>query len=118
MKNAKAGFSLLEAVIAIVIIVVAAVTALSYLVYCNRFASRTDARIVAANFARETMEGLYKKHYSDASLKITTGEGVEAFLPEASSFGEEFLRRYPNATRRYTVTDMGSYKLIKVKVEW
>jgi len=113
MKNTKAGFSLVEAVITITLIAIAAVTALSFIVYCDRLALQADARIAAANFARETMENLYKRDYRDTILNVTIAP-ISDPLPAGTA-----LNRYPfTPSRRYTVTDMGDYKLITVKVTW
>ncbi|MCX5667779.1 MAG: prepilin-type N-terminal cleavage/methylation domain-containing protein [Candidatus Omnitrophica bacterium] len=116
MKNTKAGFSLIEVIIAIILIAIAAIGALSYIVYCNHLTLQVSARIVAANFARETMEGLYKKDYP--GLNVTAGDGLSDPLPGATAFGGAFLSRYSTATRKYTITDMGGYKLIIAKVTW
>ena len=116
MKNTKTGFSLIEAIMAIILIAIAVVGSLSYMAYCNRLTLQANARIVAANFARETMEGLYKKDYP--GLGVTTGDGLSDPLPGATAFGGAFLSRYPTATRKYTITDMGGYKLIIAKVTW
>jgi len=118
MKNIKAGFSLIEAILAIILIVITAVGAFSYMVYCSRLTLQADTRIVAANFARETVEDLYKRNYSDPRLNETTGDGLSDPLPSAPVFGGAFRSRHPTATRKYTIDDMGDYKLITVKVTW
>ena len=118
MKNAKAGFSLIEVLITIALIAIVAVTALSFIVYCDRLALQADTRIVAANFVRETTEVLYKKDYRDISLSATTGDGLSDPLPTDPAFGSGFISRYPIAARTYTVTDNSDYKLITVKVTW
>ncbi len=112
MNSAKSGFSLIEAVITFVLIAIISVVALSFFVYCTRMAIQNDARMVAANFARSTMEGLYKLDYNDARLnpQIDTSQA----LPVGS-----VLSRYPTTpSRTYTITDAGDYKLITVKVTW
>jgi type II secretory pathway pseudopilin PulG len=111
MKNTKAGFSLVEAILTIILIAIAAVVALPYLVYCSHFALQTDARMAAANLARGTVEGLYKRAYNDAGLNPTTG------TPDSLA-GTVFLSRYPTAARNYTISDKGDYKLITATVTW
>ncbi len=131
MKKTKAGFSLIEAVIAVVLIAIAAVTALSFIVYCNCFALQADARITAANFARETMEGLYKRDYGDINLTapVYPITGTDP-LPAGTAFGSGFLARHTTATRTptrtytvaentdYKATPVVNYKLITVTVKW
>jgi prepilin-type N-terminal cleavage/methylation domain-containing protein len=118
MKNTKAGFSLVEAVITVAIIAMAAVTALSYMAYCGRIAMQADTRLVAVNFARETAEGLYKRSSSDPALSVTSADGVSDLITTTSTAGSKFLSRYPLVTRKYTVVDKGGYKLVTVKVKW
>ena len=118
MKNTKAGFSLIEVVITTLLIAIAAVTALSFIVYCDRLTLQADARVTAANFAREKMEDLYKKDYRDASLNETGGTSYP--LPVSPAFGGGFHDRYPTAAREYTVNENTGYgyKLITVKTKW
>ena len=118
MKNAKSGFSLIEIVITALIIAIAALTALSFIVYCDRLTLQSDAHITAANFTRETMEDLYKRDYRDTILNATIDQSHG--LPTGSDFGSGFLARYPTATRKYTITENTGYgyKLITVKTKW
>ena len=122
MRNTKAGFSLIEAVITVMLIAIVAVAALSIFAYCYRLALQADARIVAANFARETMEGLYKKDYGDTGLNETVTHADP--LPAGTEFGGGFLGRYPTATREYTIAENAAteqssdYKLITVTMTW
>ena len=118
MKNTKAGFSLIEVVITALLIAIAAVTALSFIVYCDRLTLQADARITAANFARQTMERFYKRNYEDIRLNETGGTLHP--LPASPTFGGGFRDRYPTAAREYTVTENTGYgyKLITTKVKW
>lgn len=116
MKNRRAGFSIIEATVAAIIIAIIAVVALLSMMYCNRIALQADERLTAANFARETIEKLYKKDYSSSELNAVV-DAPDA-LPTGTEFGSEFLKKYPTATRTYTVTDKPDYKLITVKVSW
>lgn len=114
--NPRSGFSLVEAMIAAIIIGVISVVALLSLVYCNNLAILADDRITAANFVRDTMEGLYRKGFGDAELNAA--EDVEVPLPAEAEFGGKFLKKYPTAKRTYTVIDKGDRKVVKVKVRW
>jgi type II secretory pathway pseudopilin PulG len=116
MKNIKAGFYLVEAMLTITLIAIAAVTALSFAVYCEHLAIQTDERMVAANFVRETVEDLYKRAYNAAGLSVTAG--IYDPILGTSAVGCAFLSRYPTAKRNYAITDMGAYKLITVTVTW
>ena len=113
--------SLIEVIVAAMLIAIAALSALSFLVYCSRLAMRTNLRITAANFARETMEGLYKKDYGSSYLKETKAEGTvipkDDPLPTGSEFGSKLRDQY-GGTRSYTVIDKGDYKIVTVKVNW
>ena len=81
MKNRRAGISLIEIIIAIVLIAVVIITALQFLIYCDTFAMKADAKITAENFAKERMENLYQKEYADGEQKrdfIYIKDAVEA----------------------------------------
>ena len=132
MKNRRTGVSLIELMISVVLIAIVAVMALKFLIYCDAFAMKADAKIAAENFARETMEGLYQKQYADAALttgSYDAGTTSSLALPAGTNFGSRLRNRYPtsntNTMRIYTVgseqTDTltnTQYKVITVTVTW
>ena len=107
MRNSGTGFSLLEIMITVILIAIVAVSAFAFLVYCGHFTAQTDAKMTAANFARETMEDLYMINYNSLP-----SNGSPA-LPTGSRLHDSY-----NGTRIYAVTDKADYKMIAVTVSW
>jgi len=119
MNNRKA-FTYIELMISVVVIGVISSTALEFLKYCSSFIEISNTRVAAANFARETMEGLYMNDYSDSSL--TAGSYTEVTtpslaLPAAPDFGSRLHDRH-EGTRKYDVVNKTDYKTITVTVDW
>jgi len=116
MRNRKA-FTLVELAASIIIIAVISLVALEYAIHCERLIIKPKLRLIAVNFARETMEELYGLDYD--SLAATTAP-VSRDLPDSGELG--LLRNRYGGTRTYEIAEFtsgtNSYKVITVKVEW
>lgn len=114
MKTAgsKRGVTIIETMVAIVVIAIAAVASLEFYALCQRnFITNAALKSIAANFARETMEGYYLRDYNDPDLNVgTTPVPLPASPP--SPLGSH------GGTRNYTVTQKTGYKLIETYVDW
>jgi len=115
MKKIK-GFSLFEAMVAIVIIGVVSLAAFEFFRHCNRYAVNSELRLIALNFARETME----KYYFSGTVTQTGGWQAED-LPTGAEFGSEFRDTY-GGERYYQIKDgtdtTYTYMVTQVKVTW
>ena len=123
MKNERTGFTLVEIIVSLALIAVVVITSLQFLIYCDSFAMKANEKIAAENFAREAMEGLYQKQYSDNTITANTNYGTNT-LPTGAAFGSS-LRDKHSGTRTYSVgpeqTDTltnTQYKVITVTVTW
>ena len=104
-RNFLTGFTLVELIIAMVIIAIVSVCSLEFLRFCQKnFISNAESRFMAANYARETMEGLYWLPSSE--LVDVTASPVP--LPVGSNL---------SATRTYTVSPRNGYKVITVLIK-
>lgn len=110
----RRGFTLVELIVAMMLISIIIVVGLQFLVYCQRFIIKSGTKLVAANFARETMEELYQDDYYSASLDV----GAESKpLPTGVEFASNLADQY-GGSRECTVTEDADYKVITVTVEW
>ena len=106
------GFSFVELMVGIIVVAAVSVTALEFLVHCQRLVLVPRLRLMAVNFARETMEGLYQQPY----IELTTPSAAELELPTGGEIG--VLRDRYGGTRNCTITDVDNYKVITVTVSW
>jgi Tfp pilus assembly protein PilE len=132
MRNRK-GQTLFEAILAVIIVAVIAMVVMEFYVTNKRLIQRNKLRVMAANFARETMESLYTKSLTDietipfnAQIKRTTDMpdfpykasvplGLPSSTTDMPSLGE--LKKH-NPQRYFTVTHHDVYDVITVTVTW
>ncbi|GEM_PF-2062932 len=98
MKNIK-GFSVIEAIIAIMLIAVVAVASFEFFKYCMIFTVDTELKLMAVNSAREAME----KVYMDPD-------------PESALSEEVTLAPGHVWDRKVTVTPETDYKVVTVTI--
>jgi type II secretory pathway pseudopilin PulG len=110
------GFTLIEVVMANVMLIVLVLAGLSFYQYCSHSIVDSKLRLMAANFARETME----MRYFDDTLTETGGVWQnDTALPTGAAFGA-LLRDNHDGTRQYKVTSSpsGPYLILETKVTW
>lgn len=127
MKIKNSGFSLVEVIISIMLIAVIIITSFQFLIHCESFAMKADAKIAATYFARETLEDLCQKPYTDESLAQGDHDATNTpslALPTGAAFGSRLCDRY-GGTRTYTVGEEKTddltgtnYRVIEVTVAW
>lgn len=102
----KSAFTIVEVMVALVVLAIIAATG-TFLVPLYRFALNDSRKIMALNFARQTMEELYW----DSGLMAGGGDRD---LPANA------LANAANVSRTFTVTpdDTGNYLIITVNVHW
>ena len=136
MRNRR-GLSLVEIFVGMAVAIIASVVALQFLIYCERIALQPRLRLIAANFAKETIESLYQKSFNDLPSTIDTGTDSETdtetsvdatpdinIEPYTSNPDLKLLFERYHGTRSYTVEEKSgtdnvhAYKVVKVKVDW
>ena len=100
VRTTNDGFTLVELLIGMVIIAVVSVMALSFLVYCEKLLLSPELRLIAANKAREKMEGLYWLDYG------ASGGSDSGTLDGTYKW-----------TRNWTVSQKTDYAVITVTVD-
>jgi len=113
----KKGFSLLEAMIAMVLIAVVVLANFEFFRYSYRMINYAKLRLTAVNLARESMEELYWQ----ADPPDTTDEEDPILLSGEINPGDLYceLRDSHGGTRKYSVDGSnGRYKITTVTVEW
>ncbi|MEI6863382.1 MAG: prepilin-type N-terminal cleavage/methylation domain-containing protein [Candidatus Omnitrophota bacterium] len=120
MKNNNAGMTLVEIIVAVLLITITTVGSLQFLIYCNKFAFGADTKIMASNFARETMEGLYRESYDllipgSYPATVVTGQGFDTSSLCTQYGGTRTYSISPVLHDSVTNTD---YKTITVTVTW
>jgi len=110
-KNKNKGVTLVELIIVTVLIAIMVVTGLQFVVYCKTLAVKSKLKLAAANYARETAEGLYWLDCYDNALNITASP-VSVPLP-SGELGDQY-----GGTRTYNVTGGADYKVVTVTVHW
>ena len=108
MKNRRAGLTLVELMVGVLLVAIAAVAGLQFLIYCDKYAMRADAKLAAVNFAQETMENFYMTEYDN----LVTPLPASTLLPPSRllTFG---------GTRSCVVDGTNpNYKIITVTVTW
>ena len=98
----KFGFTIMEAMIAIMVVSFTTLAILLAIPYCQKLVLKTDKKIVSLYLGSETME----KHYNNIDIDVT-GAPVSDTIPSNICIG----------TRTYEVSDNGSYRTITVKVD-
>ncbi|MFC1576648.1 prepilin-type N-terminal cleavage/methylation domain-containing protein [Candidatus Omnitrophota bacterium] len=112
MKKTK-GFTIIEALIAIIIIAAVSAVAFEFFFYCRSFVLDSNWYYRALNHARETME----ESYFDSTLTPTVNP-TNVPLP-ATAATDEFTDKFPGATRTIHVQgDRTDYQKIIVSVRW
>lgn len=106
---------MVEIIVAITLIAIVSVTSLAFYSFTAHFGSLTNLRLMAANFARQTMERQYMKTYAN----LTLGGPYSDSLPTSGLYS--VLYNF-GGSRNYKVespTGGGSnYKVITVTVSW
>ena len=110
----KRAFTLIELITAVVIMAIAVVCSLEFYRYCHKnFLINSMLKLEAANFARETMEGIYFLDPTDSQL--SAGNYTQA-LPSTGDCSQ--LKTQYGGTRTYRVAQQTDYKVIQVTVNW
>jgi len=108
MKRKK-GFTLIEAMVAMVLIAVVVVANFEFFRYSYRLINYAELRIKASNLARETMEELYW----NPDLADTNGDSMDYNFEESDQFRVDH-----SGARIHSVNDTNDYKVITVTVKW
>jgi len=108
----KHGFTLIEVLVGMILVVIISLTGLGFLVHCERLLLKPELRLMAANFGRETIEGLYWADYTNLPEQTDTQDT----FPPQTNFGEGGGTY--NWTRAYSVASKQDYKLITVTVTY
>lgn len=117
-KNVK-GFTLVEAIVTIIIIAITSVVVLEFFVKFSTIIKQSELKFVAANFARETIEELYLKSYSDTALNpITDADDGLPVMGGINGSPAGLLRDVYGGTRAYSIVQGTNYKVITATVRW
>jgi len=118
MTHNRKGVTLVELMITIVVIAIAVVGSLEFFKFCQKnFIINSTLKLMASDFARETMEDLYYRDPDD--LDLITPKDVS--LPSTGDFATLADK---GGSRSYTVTQGTDaihgtkYKVITITVDW
>ncbi|MDD5135857.1 MAG: hypothetical protein PHN63_00755 [Candidatus Omnitrophica bacterium] len=104
MVEREAGGTLVELMVAVLLVAIAVLVSFQFLFYCDKLAMKATARVVAANYDRETIEKLYMLDYYNPALDPTPDDG----------FTDPLLGIENAPARTYKVTEQTDYKIIEV----
>lgn len=113
MMKVRNGFTIIEAILAMLVVGVVSIISLQYLsVYQKNCIVKSNTSLIATALGRDTMERFYWEPYCSFGVDDTYNDP----LPSSGPYNE--LANNYNGRRSYAITHRNDYVVLETTVGW